>query len=66
MADIHTKLQDLSKYIAKKSPKLSDLIHQRQLEHGGEICALDKFKDCSPSERVVSVFFLSVGMCNSL
>jgi hypothetical protein len=62
MGDIHTKLRDLSKYIAKKSPELSGFIHQRQLEHGGAICALDKFKDCSPSERTVSVFFFSVGM----
>lgn len=66
MADIRTKLHDLNRYIAKKSPELSNFIRQRQLKHGGAICALDKFKDYSPSERVVSVSWFAVGMCISL
>jgi hypothetical protein len=66
MADIRTKLQDLSKYICKKSPTFSSFIRQKQLEHGGAICALGTFKDCFPSERAVSVFVFAVGMCISL
>jgi hypothetical protein len=66
MADIRSKLQALNKYIGRRYPKSSNFIHQRQLKHDGMICALDKFKDCSPSERIVSTCTFEIGVYISL
>jgi hypothetical protein len=65
MEKINFKLQDLDKVIGKNYPNYSSLLRKRRLQHGGVICALDKFKTCPPNGRIVCTCWFAIGMCIS-
>jgi hypothetical protein len=61
--DITARLQCLAKDILKMYPTYCRLVHHRRLQHEGEICAVDKLKDCPAGKRVAYRCWFAVGTC---
>jgi hypothetical protein len=63
MEKIHIKLRELGNVLTKHYSKYSSFVHKRRLQHGGLVCALEKFKMCPPNERVVCICWFGIGTC---
>ena len=59
--NVHLKLQHVAKRLGDSYPIYDGLMRRRELENGGFICALNKFKVCPPNKRFSNRCKFSIG-----